>query len=68
MTIAQTEHDKMMFEIMEFTKIVVAVSCMKNADVHAQARAIFMAEKLFHKVVMDKIVTKCVEKSIPSNN
>lgn len=63
-----TEHDKMMLEIMEFTKVVVGVAEMRDVSVNIRAEAIFMAEKLFHKMIMDKMLEKCVEKSTPCNN
>ena len=68
MTIAETEHDKMMFEIMEFTKTIVCLSRLKSVNVHEQAQAIFLAEKLFHKIVMDKLLTKCENISTPCRN
>lgn len=63
-----TEHDKMMLEIMEFTKVVVGVAEMRDVSVNIRAEAILMAEKLFHKMIMEKMVEKCVEKSTPCNN
>lgn len=63
-----TEHDKMMLEIMEFTQVVVGVAEMRDIPATVRAEAILMAEKLFHKMIMEKIVEKCVEKSIPCNN
>lgn len=68
MVIAQTEHDKMMVEIMEFTKTIVCLSGLQSVNVHDKAQAIFLAEKLFHKIVMDKIVTKCENISTPCQN
>jgi hypothetical protein len=68
MKIAATEHDKMMAEIMEFTQVVVGVAEMRDVPAPVRAKAIFMAEQLFHKVIMNKMVEKCVEKSTPCNN
>lgn len=63
-----TEHDKMMAEIMDFTQTVVGVTEMKNVPVQVKAEAIFMAEQIFHKLIMSKMIEKCVEKSTPCNN
>ena len=63
-----TEHDKMMLEIMEFTQTVVGVAEMRDIPATVRAEAIFMAEKIFHKMIMNKMVEKCVEKSTPCNN
>ena len=63
-----TEHEQMMAEIMEFTSLVVRVAEMRDVPVNIRAESILMVEKLFHKVIMDKMVEKCVEKSIPCNN
>jgi len=68
MVIAETEHDKIMIEIMKFTQTVVCLAGLKNVDVHTQAQAIFMAERVFHKVVMDKLLTKCENISTPCRN
>lgn len=63
-----TEHDKMMAEIMDFTGTIVGIAGMNDVPTAIRAKAIFMAEQLFHKVVMDKMVEKCIEKSTPCNN
>ena len=63
-----TEHDKMMLEIMEFTQTVVGVAEMRDVPATVRAEAIFMAEKIFHKMIMNKMLEKCVEKSTPCNN
>lgn len=68
MKIAATEHDKMMLEIMEFTQTVVGVAEMRDVPATVRAEAIFMAEKIFHKLIMSKMIEKCVEKSTPCNN
>ena len=68
MKAVMTEHDKMMLEIMEFTQVVVGVAEMRDIPATVRAEAILMAEKLFHKVIMNKMVEKCVEKSTPCNN
>ena len=67
--IAKTnEHEKMLQEIMQFTSSVVCITEMPGVSNRNKADAIFMCEKIFHKVIMDKLVSKCVEKSIPCNN
>lgn len=68
MQVIATEHDKMMAEIMEFTQTVVGVAEMRDVPATVRAEAIFMAEKIFHKMIMNKMVEKCVEKSTPCNN
>jgi len=68
MIASATEHDKMMAEIIQFTSTVVGVAEMRDVPAKIRAEAIFMAEKIFHKVVMSKMLEKCVEKSTPCNN
>lgn len=68
MKLAATEHDKMMAEIMTFTSTVVGVAEMRNVPAQVRVEAIMMAEQIFHKVIMSKMVEKCVEKSTPCNN
>ena len=68
MKLAATEHDKMMAEIMAFTQTIVGVAEMKNVPAPVRVEAIMMAEQIFHKVIMSKMVEKCVEKSTPCNN
>ena len=68
MKLAATEHDKMMAEIMAFTSTVVGVAEMRSVPAQVRAEAIVMAEQIFHKVIMSKMVEKCVEKSTPCNN
>ena len=68
MTTNLTEHDKMMAEIMVFTQTVVGVAEMRTVPANVRAEAIIMAEKIFHKVIMNKMLEKCVEKSTPCNN
>lgn len=64
----KTQHDLMFDSIMEFTGTVVAIAEMSGVHVRDKADAIFMAEKIFHKIVMDKIVEKCVKTSTPCQN
>ena len=68
MKIATTEHDKMMIDIMDFTAMVVGIAEMKDVEAAVRAEAIFMVEQVFHKMIMQKMVEKCVEKSLPCNN
>lgn len=63
-----TEHEKMMAEIMAFTSTVVGVTEMKTVSTQVRAEAIVMAEQIFHKMIMNKMMEKCVEKSTPCNN
>jgi len=68
MTTNLTEHDKMMAEIIAFTQTVVGVAEMRTVPASVRAEAIVMAERIFHKTIMNKMLEKCVEKSIPCNN
>jgi hypothetical protein len=68
MTTNLTEHDLMMAEIIAFTQTVVGVAEMRTVPASVRAEAIMMAERIFHGLVMKKMLEKCVEKSIPCNN
>ena len=68
MKAVMTEHDKMMADIMGFTQLVVGVAEMRDIPAAVRADTILIVEKAFHKMIMEKIVEKCVEKSIPCNN
>ena len=68
MKLAATEHDKMMAEIIQYTTTIVSVAVMNDIPIKTRAEAIRMAEQIFHKVIMSKMVEKCVEKSTPCNN
>jgi len=41
---------------------------MRTVPASVRAEAIMMAERIFHGLVMKKMLEKCVEKSIPCNN
>jgi hypothetical protein len=64
----QTEHDMMLEDIAEFTNTIIRVAERKDVPVSVQAEIIHNVELIFHKFIMNKIVSKCVDKSIPSNN
>lgn len=68
MQIAVTENDKMMSEIMQFTQVIVGVTEMRNVPIQVRAEAILMAEQLFHRVVMGKMIQKCGTAATPCNN
>jgi len=68
MTTNLTEHDKMMAEIIAFTQTVVGVAEMRTVSATVRAEAIVMAERIFHGLIMKKMLEKCVEKSTPCNN
>jgi hypothetical protein len=68
MKAVMTEHEQMMIDIMNFTATVVRLTEMREYPAEMRADAIMIAEQLFHKMVMGKIVEKCVEKSTPSTN
>jgi hypothetical protein len=64
----QTEHDMMLEDIADFTNTIVRVAGMKSVPVSVQAEIIHNVELIFHSFIMNKIVSKCVDKSVPSNN
>jgi hypothetical protein len=68
MIAAQTEYDMMLEDIAAFTNTVVRIAGMKGVPVSVQAEAIHNVELIFHEFIMNKIITKCVDKSVPSNN
>lgn len=68
MTTNLTEHDKMMAEIIAFTQTIVGVAEMRTVPATVRAEAIVMAERIFHGLIMKKMLEKCVEKSTPCNN
>jgi len=63
-----TEHEQMMMDIMDFTSMVVGIAEMRDVAANIRADAIFVVEQAFHKMIMEKIVEKCVEKATPSAN
>lgn len=68
MRAAQTEHDKMLKEVHEFTRAVIAVTEMTNSPMQDRVDTILAMEYLFHSLIMKKILDKCVEKATPCNN
>jgi len=68
MKAVMTEHDKMMLEIMEFTQLVVGVAEMRDVPATVRADTILLVEKVFHKMIMNKMVEKCAASSTPCNN
>ena len=67
MTIAQTEHDLMAVDIADFTDMIVKIV---GLDIPAQLKAdsIVAVERVFHKFIMNKIVSKCQNVAAPSSN
>jgi hypothetical protein len=63
-----TEHDMMLEDIAEFTNTIIRVAERKDVPVRLQAEIIHNVELIFHQFIMDKIVSKCVDKGVPSNN
>jgi len=59
MTTNLTEHDLMMAEIIAFTQTVVGVAEMRTVPASVRAEAIMMAERIFHGLVMKKMLEKC---------
>lgn len=68
MIAVQTEHEKVMADIMNFTGIVVKITDMLDVPVSFRAQAIFEAEKMLRKVIMDRMVSKCAKQSQPCRN
>lgn len=68
MIAVQTEHEKVMTDIMSFTGIVVKITDMLDVPVSLRAQAIFEAEKVLHKVIMDRMVAKCAKQAEPCRN
>jgi hypothetical protein len=68
MTTNLTDHDKMMAEIIAYTETIVGVAEMRTVPAKVRAEAIMLAERIFHRAIMSKILEKCVEKSTPCNN
>ena len=50
-----TKHDMILGDIMTFTGVVVSIAEMKNVSVQDRANAIFLAEKILHKVMIGYI-------------
>jgi hypothetical protein len=68
MIAVKTQHDLMLDAIMEFTGAVVVIAQMPGIHVKEKAEAIFLAEKVLHKIIMDKIVERCEKTSTPCQN
>lgn len=68
MTISKTEYELVMDDIMAFTSTIVGIAELRNIPVADRANAIYLAEGIFHKVLMDKMIKKCESKAIPSTN
>lgn len=68
MTIAETEYGIVLKEIANFTGCVVQIAQAETLPVTYRADLIFQAEKILQEFIMDRIVTKCENASIPSNN
>ena len=41
---------------------------MHNVPAQTRANAIIMAEKSFHRFIMNKMLEKCKKKAVPSSN
>lgn len=62
-----TEHQKVLAEIIAFTDTVIRIA-ETNLPSSVRAKAIFKAEQILHSRLMDKLTTKCAEKSVPCVN
>lgn len=63
-----TEHEEMMVNVMQFTSAIVVLAEMRDVPPRDRAEAIFMAEQIFHKMIMDRMIEKCANNAVPCNN
>lgn len=63
-----TQSELVMRDIMEFTQTVVGIAEMREVANPIRAQAIFLAEKVLHKMIMDSILEKCCDMAVPSEN
>ena len=68
MIAAHTENDLMAVDIMDFTNMIVSIVEMRDIPAKARAEAIHDVERIFHKFIMNKIVSKCENATVPSSN
>ena len=63
-----TENDQIMMDIMDYVRAIVGIAEMHNVPAQTRANAIMMAEKSFHRFIMNKMLEKCKKKAVPSSN
>lgn len=68
MIAVQTEHEKVMADIMNFTTLVLAIADRPQWPLDIRVRAIYEAERMFHGAIMAKMVNKCAKHSEPCRN
>ena len=68
MIAVQTEHEKVMADIMLFTQLVVSIAENHQWPLDIRVRTIYEAEKMLHGAIMAKMVNKCIKQSVPSRN
>lgn len=68
MIAVQTEHEKVMADIMNFTQLVLAIAERPQWSLDIRVKAIYEAERLLHGAIMAKMVNKCIRQSEPCRN
>lgn len=68
MIAVQTEHEKVMADIMNFTQLVLTIAEKPQWPLDIRVKAIYEAERLLHGAIMAKMVNKCIKHSEPCRN
>jgi len=68
MQAVSTEYDLIAQDISDFTETIVGITEMRDVPVSVRADSIFAVEALFHRFIMSKIIEKCENSTVPSNN
>jgi len=68
MIAVQTEHEKVMADIMNFTQLVLTIAERPQWSLDIRVKAIYEAERLLHGAIMAKMVNKCIKQSEPCRN
>ena len=68
MIAVQTEREKVMADIMNFTTLVLAIAERPQWPLDIRVKAIYEAERLLHGAIMAKMVNKCIKQSEPCRN
>lgn len=67
MIATETEYDKMLADVAEFTNTIIRIVDL-NAPNKIKAEIIHQAELIFHQFIMNEIVSKCANTTVPSDN
>ena len=68
MIATETEYDKMLVDVAEFTNTIIGIAEMSHVPNKIKAEIIHEAELIFHRFIMNEIVSKCANNAVPSNN